>query len=69
VPGMGDLQSLVKMDGASVGIYEREEPTYKTEELLEENQLFQVNNSIRELITGLENKNQETTEQQNEDKT
>ena len=69
VPAMGDLQSLVKMDGASVGIYEREEPTYKTEELLEENQLFQVNNSIRELIAGLENKNQETTEQQNEDKT
>jgi hypothetical protein len=51
------------------GIYEGEEPTYKTEELLEENQLFQVNNSIRELIAGLENKNQETTEQQDEDKT
>jgi hypothetical protein len=68
VPG-SEIGSLAKMGSIGNGIYEGEEPTYKTEELLEENQLFQVNNSIRELIAGLENKNQETTEQQDEDKT
>jgi hypothetical protein len=69
MPGMGDLDVLVKMGGASTGIYEGDESTYKTGELLEENQLFQINDSIRDLITSLENNSQDTLEQQDEDKT
>ena len=69
LPGMGDLQTLVKMDGVSSGIYEEEDPTYKTGELLEESQLFHVNNSIRELLSGLDSQIQEATEKQDEDKT
>jgi hypothetical protein len=67
VPGMGDLQSLAKMGGAATGIYEREEPTYKAGEQQEETQLFQINESIRNLLTGLENHMNDTTEPQDEE--
>ena len=45
--GMGDLQSIVKMDGLATGIYEQEEPIYRIEELSEERKLFQINESVR----------------------
>jgi len=67
VPGMGDLQSLATMGGAATGIYEREEPTYKTGEQKEETQLFQINESIRDLIMGLESNTTPTTEPQDEE--
>jgi len=54
VPGMGDIQSLVKMNGLSSGINEKQEPTYKTEELLEESKLFHINETVRDLIKSLE---------------
>ena len=69
LPGMGDLQSLVKMGGLATGIYEEEEPIYKTGELLEEKQLFQINESTRKLIMELEQKTKTPTEQTHEDKT
>ena len=53
----------------SKGIYELKEPTYKLEELNEENKLFEVNNSIRELLSNLEQKDNILTEHENEDKT
>ena len=68
VPGKGDIEALITMDGAAIGINENDQSIY-TGEISEENQLFQVNDSIRDLIAGLEDQTQETSEQQNEDKT
>ena len=50
------------------GIYEQDESIYKLREKTEENKLFEMNNSIRRLIKGLEEK-ELLMEQQNEDKT
>lgn len=38
----------------SEGIYEEEQSTYKVRELTEEDKLFQLNDSIRKLLEGLE---------------
>ena len=51
------------------GIYEAVEPTYKLDELNEENKLFEVNESIRSLLGALEEKCKTPTEQENEDQT
>tara|TARA_R110002020_G_scaffold9035_16_gene36225 strand:- start:3115 stop:5133 length:2019 start_codon:yes stop_codon:yes gene_type:complete len=67
-PGMGDLSSLVK-GSLGEGIYEEDVSTYKTEELVEETQLFQINESVRTLIGELEELTQDKMEQENEDKT
>jgi hypothetical protein len=55
--------------GVTIGIYESEEPTYKVEELTEEIQLFEVNESLRRLLIGLEQNNRNKTEPPDEDKT
>ena len=68
LPGYGDLHSLVK-GALGESIYEQDASTYKTGELVEEKQLFQINESIRSLITGLEQLNKDTTEQHDEDET
>ena len=58
-PGMSDIQSLSKMNGVASGIYENDRPIYNLEESQEENKLFQINDSIRDLIKDLEIKGME----------
>jgi hypothetical protein len=58
-PGMGDIHSLSKMNGVASGIYENDTSTYNLEESQEENKLFQINESIRDLIKDLEIKETE----------
>ena len=66
-PGAGDISALAGMRGANVGIYENEQSTYKMREQTEEDKLFEINDSIRVLLEGLESKN--ISEQDNESKT
>ena len=66
-PGMTDINTLTGMNGLA-GIYEQDESIYKLREKTEEDKLFEMNNSIRSLLEGLEEK-ELLTEQQNEDKT
>jgi hypothetical protein len=49
------------------GIYENDDSTYNLKESIEEQQLFEVNESLHSLITELDNKNKLLTEQNNED--
>jgi len=67
MPGARDISSLAKMNGLSTGIYENDQSTYKVREQTEEDKLFEINDSIRVLLEGLENKN--ISEQDNESKT
>jgi hypothetical protein len=54
VPGMSDIQSLTQMNGLTSGIYEHDMSIYNEDESREEAKLFQINESIRDLIKGLE---------------
>jgi len=65
VPG-AEIGTLAKMNGLSTGIYENDQSTYKMREQTEENKLFEINDSIRVLLEGLESKN--ISEQDNESK-
>lgn len=56
MPGMSDLKNLTTMGGSSTGIYEEKGSTYTVEDISEENKLFEVNDSIRNLLGSLENK-------------
>ena len=67
MPGYTDIKTLTKMDGVSAGIYEQEDSTYSLREDTEENQLFQINESVRNLLSELELKNNK--EQDNENQT
>jgi len=67
MPGARDISSLAKMNGLSTGIYENDQSTYKVREQTEEDKLFEINDSIRVLLEGLESRN--TSEQDNESKT
>ena len=49
------------------GIYEQDESIYNLKENIEEQKLFEVNESLHSLITELDNKNKLLTEQNNED--
>ena len=53
-PGAKELRTLAR--GITEGIYENNQSTYKVREKLEEEKLFDVNDSIRNLIEGLEKK-------------
>ena len=53
-PGAKELRTLAR--GITEGIYENDQSTYKVRERVEEEKLFDVNNSIRTLIEGLEKK-------------
>ena len=55
------------MNGLSTGIYENDQSTYKMREQTEEDKLFEMNDTIRVLLEGLQNKN--ISEQDNESKT
>ena len=63
-PGMRDIQSLVST-GLGKGIYERDESIYSLEE---EDKMFQINESVRNLLDSLE-KNNKVVEQKDEDQT
>ena len=54
VPAMQDISSLTKMNGLSTGIYEDKEPIYNLREQQEEDKLFKINNSVRNLLKDLE---------------
>ena len=66
VPGASDINSLAKMGSLANGIYENEASIYKLEEQLEEEKLFTLNNSVREILQTLEKKTQEKSEHENE---
>ena len=66
VPG-AEIGTLAKMNGLSTGIYENDQSIYKLREQTEEDKLFEINDSIRVLLEGLESRN--TSEQDNESKT
>ncbi len=67
-PGGRDISNLAKPIGVNVGIYEQEDPTYKLRESSEEDKLFEVNESIRTLLQGLETKESILMEQKDENK-
>ncbi len=66
MPGAQDLSSLAKMDGIGNGIYEQDASTYRIEDHKEENQLFNINESLRTLLHELETKTETSMEQNNE---
>jgi hypothetical protein len=55
MPGYADLKTLTKMDGVSTGIYEQDVSIYNLREEKEETRLFQISESMRNLLTDLEN--------------
>ncbi len=68
MPGYGDLKTLTRMDGASTGIYEEDVSIYKLKDQSEESKLFEVNNSIRELLQELQHKDEINGDQKDENK-
>ena len=68
MPGAGDIGSLSKMGGLTTGIYEQEEPTYILREQIEEDKLFKINSSVRNLLKDLENKEETLTGKNDENK-
>jgi len=66
LPGYSDLKTLTKMDGISAGIYEAEETTYSLREQTEEEKIFQVPTSLRNLLSDLEEKTKKTVENKDE---
>jgi hypothetical protein len=66
MPGYTDLKTLSKMDGVGVGIYEHEEPIYNLMEQNEEKQIFKINNSVDDLVTILNERENILTEQKDE---
>ena len=68
VPGYADgIKSLGKgIVSTDEGIYEQEESIYNLSEQNEEAKLFQLNDSISNLLESLENTNEITTEHQDE---
>ena len=54
-PG-SEINSLAKPVGINVGIYEEDESIYNLKEKSEEEKLFEVNESVRSLLEGLDNK-------------
>jgi hypothetical protein len=67
-PGGRDISNLAKPIGANVGIYEEDRSTYMLKETSEEDKLFEVNESIRTLLQGLEIKEGILMEQKDENK-
>jgi hypothetical protein len=68
VPGAGDIGSLSKMSGLGTGIYEQEEPTYILREQIEEDKLFEINSSVRNLLKDLKDKEEKSTGIKDENK-
>jgi len=64
-PGSRDLTSS-KIPSISKGVYEQDESTYTLKESIEEQKLFEVNDSLNHLISSLEDKQKLITEQDDE---
>jgi len=62
----GEVASIPSTTSFARGIYEEQEPIYRIGEVLEEDNLFRINESISSLINGLENKDKLLTEQTDE---
>jgi hypothetical protein len=58
---------IASIPSIAKGIYEEEASIYSLKESIEEGKLFEVNDSLHNLIADLENKNKLITEQKNED--
>ena len=69
IPGLTDLSTLVNGSGVGIGISEHDHSIYKQKEKAEEDKVFQINESVRTLLSDLESNNKTLTEQQDEDKT
>lgn len=69
VPGLTDINTLKNGSGVGIGINENDQSTYNQRELDEENRVFQVNESVRNLLNDLDASNKTLTEKENEDKT
>lgn len=70
LPGRDMLSALgrgVVETSATSGFYNDLEPTYSLEEINQEERIFEVNRSIRDLVEVLEEKNNILTEQKDED--
>jgi len=67
-PGAPAINNLAKPIRANVGIYEEEQSTYTLREQVEEEQLFEVNQSVRSLLDSLKTKEILTEQNNNEDK-
>ena len=63
--GASDLATSV-VPSITKGIYEQDESTYTLKESKEEQKLFEVNDSLKQLISGLEDKEKTNTEQNDE---
>ena len=64
--GFAGINSIPKTSTIAKGFYERQEPTYKTGELVEEEHLFKVDKSIEIMLEGLDtfiDKNLETRDE------
>jgi len=66
-PGYSDLKSLGSMNGLGAGIYEQERPIYKLREDAEESKLFEISDSVRNLLQDLETNNNLLTENNDEE--
>ena len=64
MPGYSDLNALTKMNGLGAGIYEEKQSIYNLRETAEEDRLFEVNDSIRNLLKDLEKKDEEQAQQE-----
>ena len=64
-PG-AEINTLAKAVGPSVGIYNEEQSIYKLREQIEEEKLFEISDSVRKLLEGLEIKTM-LSEHKNED--
>ena len=69
MPGYGDLRALTHMDGVSTGIYEQDGSIYSGAEETEEEKIFSINESVRNLILDLESSKKKKVEQKNENST
>ena len=65
----GDVRSLIGMDGVGTGIYEEDQSIYTLKEMSEEERLFNVNATMRDLIESLESNNNILTENSDESET
>jgi hypothetical protein len=68
MPGYSDLAGLTKMGGLATGIYEEEQSTYSIQERSEETKLFELGDTVRILLEGLQKREELITEKNDESK-
>jgi len=61
------ISSMAPLTSIAKGIYENDQSIYSLEETMEEDKLFQINESIRNLLIGMENRDKSLMEQKDED--